>query len=713
MVARRIAWPAGLVLVWGALIVCKLVSLQVFHHREYAKKASEMQVGRVDIQAPRGAILDRMGRPLAMSVPTESVSVDPRNVPSLELASDLLARELHMDPAPLLNRLKLARASRRGRGFQRVKRDLTPQEAEDLRNLQLDWIHIDSGSQRHYPNGTLAAHVLGGVDFKENGNGGIEEALQEDLRGQPGLAQVLRDVKRRAVAELTATPARPGTAITLTIDERLQFVAEREIAAAVAEHGAASGSVVVMNPYDGQILALASYPTYDPNEPPVTEEEVAARSNHATAVPFEPGSVFKVITLSAALETTNLRPESPINCHGGVLTLFGRTIHDSHAGYGILPMAMVLAHSSNIGAIEIGLQVGRESMYDYVRKFGFGQKTGIPLPGESKGRLRPLTKWGSTSLASIAMGQEVSVTTLQLAQAASAVANGGLLVKPRLVLKKGDRTLPPEPPVRAIRPETAITMRQMMEGVVLNGTGRGARIEGYTVGGKTGSAQIFDYTTRHYTHTYNGSFMGIAPLTNPAVVVVVTLNGTHGTSGFGGAAAAPVFKAVATEALRILDVPKDLPDQEPGTLVAKNQSADDLAIADLGSGQPNILEDRDDEDRTAEPGGQAEAKPAAAAGAGPQPGKSAAGATAAGAQTGKSQPGTVAAGAQTGKPADNASAAVTVPNFKGMTLRAVLSAATARGIPVQPDGSGVARVQDPPPGAVLHRGERIRVQFAR
>jgi len=711
MVARRIAWPAGLVLLWGALIFCKLISLQVVHHREYVKKASERQIEKVEIQAPRGAILDRMGRPLAMSVPTESVSVDPRNVPSLELGSDLLARELHLDPAALYKRLKLARANHRG--FFRVKQDLTLQEVEDLRNLQLDWIHIDSGSQRHYPNGTLAAHVLGGVDFKEAGNGGIEKALEADLRGQPGVARILMDVKRRAVAELTATPARAGTTITLTLDERLQFVAQREIAAAVAEHGAASGSVVVMNPYDGQILALASYPTYDPNEPPVTEEEVAARSNHATSVPFEPGSVFKVITLSAALETTNLRPESPINCHGGVLTLFGRTIHDSHAGYGILPMAMVLAHSSNIGAIEIGLQVGRESMYNYVRKFGFGQKTGIPLPGESKGRLRPLTKWGSTSLASIAMGQEVSVTTLQLAQAAATVANGGLLVKPRLVLKKGDKVQPLEPPVRALRPETAITMRQMMEGVVLNGTGRGARIEGYTVGGKTGSAQIFDYATRHYTHSYNGSFMGIAPLTNPAVVVVVTLNGTHGTSGFGGAAAAPVFKAVATEALRILDVPKDVPSQQEPMLVAKDQGTDDLAIADLGSG-PNILEDPDDEDRTAEPGGQAEARPAAvAAAAGTQPGKPQPNAVAAGTQPGKPQTNALATGTQPGAPADDAPATATVPNFKGMTLRAVLTEATARGISVQPDGSGVARVQDPPPGAVLHQGERIRVQFAR
>ena len=239
-------------------------------------------------------------------------------------------------------------------------------------------------------------------------------------------------------------------------------------------------------------------------------------------------------------------------------------------------------------------------MYEYVRRFGFGDRTGIPLPGESKGRVRPLTKWGSTSLESVSMGQEVSVTTMQLARAVSVVANGGLLVNPRLVMKLGDRTLPIEPPVRAIKPETAITMRQMMEGVVLVGTGKSTRLDGYTSGGKTGTAQIFDFATKHYTHTYNGSFMGFAPVTNPAVVVVVTVNGTHGMEGFGASAAGPVFKAVITEALRILDVPKDLPDDAPPkTQIAQNQngpkqSLDDLSIADLGSGQPNILEDSDE-----------------------------------------------------------------------------------------------------------------------
>jgi len=311
------------------------------------------------------------------------------------------------------------------------------------------------------------------------------------------------------------------------------------------------------------------------------------------------------------------------------------------------------------------MRVGQQNMFDYVRKFGFGQRTGIQLPAESPGKLRKLAHWGKTSLASVSMGQEVSVTTVQLAQAASIIANGGLMVRPRLLLAKGDAPLAAQQPVRVLKPETTITMRQMMEGVVLHGTGTAARLQGYTVGGKTGSAQIFDVASKHYTHTYNGSFLGFAPLNNPAIVVVVTLNGTHGTAGFGGLAAAPSFRAIATEALRVLDVPKDLPDELP-VLVSQNET-DDLADADAETGEPNILEEGDDE----------------------------------------------AAPSADSKPADPQVVGPRVPNFRGMSMRAVLSEAAARGMTVVPDGSGTARLQRPAAGSILHQGERIRVQFAR
>jgi len=658
MIERRLTVLAAIFVLWGGAIFAKLLSLQVLHHREYVELARNREELDVAIPAPRGTIFDRHGQPMAMSVPTESVYVNPLKVPDLDVAATILSLALHLDRNDLYEKMKSA--SDAERGFLWVKRKITFEEGQSARNLRLDWIQIQSESQRHYPNGALGAALLGSVDFEEKGNAGVERSFDNELRGKPGRVRLLTDVNRRGIDSQMEMSPRDGTPLTLTIDEHLQFVAEREIAVAVTEHAAVSGSVVVMNPQNGEILALASYPPYDPNEPPRPREN-QARQNHALSVPFEPGSVFKVITLSAALETTNLRPESPIDCHGGVLKLPGRVIHDSHTGMGVVPMATVLAKSSNIGAIEVGMRVGQERMYDYVRKFGFGQRTGVELPAESAGKLRKLGQWGTTSLASISMGQEVSVTTVQLARAASVIANGGLLVKPHLILRKGSQAAPQPAPVRILKPETAITMRQMMEGVVLpGGTGYPrARLEGYSVGGKTGSAQIFDVATRHYTHTYNGSFMGFAPLTNPAIVVVVTLNGTHGNAGFGGAAAAPVFHTVATEALRVLDVPRDLPDQTPPpTQVAKKEDADDLSIADIGSDQPNILEDGDDDSETAP--------------AGPR-----------------------------------------VPNFRGMTMRAVLATAAAQGLTIVPGGSGVARMQSPPAGAVLHEGERIRVQFVR
>lgn len=654
---RRLSWLALVILVWGVAIFIKLVVLQVIRHDRYLSAARQQQEQIIEIPAPRGSIFDRTGQPMAMSVSMDSISVNPRHVPDMQIAASILSSILHLDRTEFYGRLRMY--ADLGRGFMWVKRKISPGQSRRLRSLRLEWIEFQSESQRHYPNGELAAHVLGAVDHEEQGNSGIEAALNEELAGQPGAARMLTDVKRRGIDETLDTEAHAGTSLTLTVDERIQFVAEREIAAAVKQHNAKTGSVVVMNPHTGEIYAMASYPSFDPNKPPTKAEEPGSRNNNAVSVPFEPGSVFKVITLSAALETTSLRPETIINCGNGALTLFGRTVHEAHRGYGSIPMADVLARSSNIGAIQVGLRVGQERLYEYVRRFGFGQRTGITLPAESPGRLRKLKLWQPTSLPSVAMGHEVSTTTLQLAQACSVVANGGLLVRPRIILKKNDRPYQTEPPQRVIRAETAITMRRMMEGVVVlpYGTGKRARLEGYSSGGKTGSAQIFDYATHHYTHTYNGSFMGFAPVPNPAIVVVVTVNGTHGTAGFGGVAAAPVFKAVAQEALRVLEIPKDLPDARPAD-GAKPDEADqlnDVSIAELAD--PEELQEPSEAPRVP---------------AGP-----------------------------------------TMPNFKGMTMRAVVAEASARGLALQVDGSGVARIQQPPPGASLHPGEAILVRFSK
>jgi cell division protein FtsI (penicillin-binding protein 3) len=676
LATRRVHLLARLAFVWVALIVIRLVELQVVQHGEYKKLAAQQQEKTLELQAPRGVIVDRLGQRLAISLPAESVCVDPLRVPDLAVAADILSKILNVDSPDLLARMQQAAASKHG--FVWVKRKVSSEEAQRLRDLKLEWIEFRSESQRFYPNQSLAAHVIGGVDFAQKGNGGIEQSLESELKGSSGEMHVTRDVQKRNFESKVESQPKPGRDIRLTLDARIQFVAEREVKKMIQTHHAKWGSVVAMDPHTGDILALANYPTYDPNDPPRTED-LAARENLAVTAPFEPGSVFKVITLAAALETTNLRPETIIPCGGGKITLFGRTIHD-HNSYWSLSMEDVLAKSSNIGAINIGLTVGPNKMYEYAKRFGVGARTGVPLPGESGGMLRPLKRWEKTSIASVAMGHEVGVTALQLARACSVIANGGLMVKPRLNMET-----PVVQPVRVLKPETAITMRRMMEGVVLKTYGTGhkyARLVGYTAG-KTGSAQIYDYRAHQYTHFYNASFMGFAPVTNPAIVVVVTIRGTETNAGFGGPAAGPAFREVTQAALRMLDVPKDLPEMLPSPDSDKADD-NDLAIAGLGSSIPPPLVQA--EDAVA-----ADDRPVASA------------------DSASDQRLFLPGGA---KPARDL-AGPRVPNFRGKTLRDVIEESSALGIPVEFKGGGIAQTQNPEAGAVLPLGQSVRVQFGR
>jgi cell division protein FtsI (penicillin-binding protein 3) len=671
LATKRVHVLVRVAFLWAALIVARLIQLQVFQHPQFAEMAREQQQRVEEIKAPRGAILDRYGQRLAMSLPAESVVVDPLRVPDLSVAADVLAKVLKLDATDLLAKMKTAVDDHRG--FLWVKRKITREEAKRLRDLNLEWIEFRTETQRFYPNRSLAAHVIGSVDFEEEGNGGVEQSLNDELAGHAGEILVTEDVQRRGFASTMQNEAEPGKDVQLTIDSRIQFVAEQELARMVALHHAKSGSLVAMDPRTGDILAMANVPTFDPNEPP-KPGQASARENLAVSAPFEPGSVYKVITLSSALETTHLRPESMINCGHGSINLFGRIIHD-HSSYASLSMADVLARSSNIGAINIGLQVGDKNLYEYIRRFGFGKKTGLPLPGESSGMVRPLRVWQKSSIGSVAMGHEIGVTAVQLAQACSVIATGGLLLKPRLRMDA-----PRVPPVRVLKPETAITMRSMMEGVVLKPYGTGhkyAQLVGYTSAGKTGTAQIYDARIHQYTHLYNASFMGFAPVTNPRIVIVVTINGTAGTVGYGGPTSAPVFREVAAAGLRVMDVPKDLPEMIPSE---GNDHADenDVAIADLGSSIPPPL---------------VQAGTAVAADDRPV-------ASATSALDQRIFSGHDLAGPR-------------VPNFAGKTVRNVIEEAAALGIPVEFSGSGVARAQAPQPGAILPSGQWVRVQFGR
>ncbi|HTR37231.1 MAG TPA: penicillin-binding protein [Bryobacteraceae bacterium] len=681
LATRRVHILVRLAFVWALLIVGRLIQLQVVQHGQYASLALRQQDRLEEIRAPRGAILDRYGQRLAMSLPVESVCVDPLRVPDLAVASDILSKILGLDSSDLLEKFKSAVANKRG--FLWVKRKITPEEATRLRDLKLDWIEFRTESQRFYPNKMLAAHVLGGVDFEEHGDAGVEQSLNELLEGQPGEMLVTEDVQQRGYASKMESQAEPGQDVHLTLDSRIQYVAEQELAQMVEERHAKSGSLVAMDPKSGDILALANFPTFDPNKRP-KPGEMAAHEDLAVTAPFEPGSVYKVITLSAALETTRLRPDSIINCGNGSINLFGRIIHD-HSHYAALSMADVLARSSNIGAINIGLQVGDQNLYKYIQRFGFGKKTGVPLPGESAGMVRPLRLWQKSSIGSVAMGHEIGVTTLQLAQACSVIANGGFLVKPRLTLDT-----PVARPARVLRPDTAITMRSLMEGVVIKPYGTGhkyARLLGYTSAGKTGTAQIYDTRLHEYTHMYNASFMGFAPVTNPAIVVVVTINGTEGTVGYGGPTSAPVFREVAAAGLRVMDVPKDLPEMLPDDAGDKANQADedDVSIASLGSSIPPPLVQAGNADAAAD-------RPAASA------------ASALDQRVLLSD-----AGSNPSRDLEGPR----VPDFEGKTVRSVIEKAAAMGIPVEFSGSGVARAQIPLAGAILPSGQPVRIRFGR
>jgi len=706
--ANRLTVVAAVLLLWGLRIFIALVSIQVSQHTKYQNIARSQQEHEVNIPAPRGTIFDRNGQPLAISVPADSVSINPQQITDPKVATDLLGNILHLDKQVLFSRLMWARQSHKG--FMWVKRKMDPFETERLKALNLEWATITPESQRHYPKGQTAAHVVGTVYKQEEGAAGIEKSLDTSLRGKAGAERMVMDVKRRGIDSHLDAAAQAGTPITLTIDERLQYVTERELKAGVEAKHARYGTAIVMDPNTGEILALANYPTYDPNKRPEPGESAFSRFDLGVSVPFEPGSIFKVVTLSAALETTNLTPESMIPTGGGSLKLPGRVIHESHHGFGTITMQEVLEKSSNIGAILIGQRVGREKMYEYARRFGFGQKTGLPLPAESTGMLRPLSRWGTTSLASISMGHEVSTTSAQLARLCSVIANGGMLVKPKIVLKRGDKVEPTEAAVRVLKPETVMKMRMMMEGVVLRGTAKStARLDGYTSAGKTGTAQIFE--NGHYTHLYNASFMGFTPVINPQLVIVVTINGTAGDSGMGAAAAAPVFKNIATEALRMMDVPKDIPEgladvKKPSK---KDVVAEDVAIAGLGSG--SIME----EDQTVKQLLAEEAKVAeqlAAENAEAIP------VAAPPVLLAKSGPGLLTSPelAQAPIPAPPPAPVKqgpTVPDFRGKSMRSVVEVASAEGIELQIEGSGVARAQVPMPGKPLRRGERIRIVFTR
>jgi cell division protein FtsI/penicillin-binding protein 2 len=545
---KRLATAVGLGTVWVLLIAARLYHLQVVRYEHYTGKAERQQQRVVTLDPPRGTIYDAHGRELAVSIQADSAYAVPPEIEDPKTAARLLARAV-----PGLDAAKLARLLASDREFVWVARKLDPPVAERVRKLRLPGLYFLPESKRYYPMGTLAAQVLGYVGTDNHGLAGLELVYDDEVAGKPGSRTVLRDARRGTVVspDLSFAEPEPGHDLHLTLDATVQHIVERELKDAVEERGAKRGSAIFLDPATGGVLAMATYPAFDPNEfgryPP------SRWRNAAIMDVYEPGSTFKIVTAAAALESGVVRAEDEFDCEMGGITLLGIRIRD-HKQFGRLTFAQVLAKSSNVGVIKAALLVGNERFYRTIRGFGFGRLTGIDLPGESAGILHPLGSWGPLAKAYVAFGQGISVTPLQLAAAAGAVADEGALLRPHVVaaVSRGEARVSryPQPPVagRPISSATARELKRLLEDVVTAGTGRGAAVAGYRVAGKTGTAQI-PARGGYLRNRYLPSFVGFAPADRPALVGVVAIAEPQGFEYHGGQVAAPVFGAIVRQVL--------------------------------------------------------------------------------------------------------------------------------------------------------------------
>jgi len=567
--AGRALYVAAFIGFWMFLISARLVYLQFSQYNSLANRARQQQQNAIETSPQRGELLDRQGRELARSVQTVSLFLDPEGLDAqtLDQSAQQVAKILNIKESDLAKEFREALDEKRR--FIWIARRLDADLAAKITALNLPGIHQQLEPKRFYPNGSLAAHVLGYVGLDGQGLGGVEQSYNEKISGEPGQLFIEKDANGKAY-ESYEIAAKPGQTVVLTIDQSIQYLAEQALQGAVQRAHAKSGTVIVLDPRTGDILALANAPTFDPNK--VAEAKPETRSNWALQNIYEPGSTFKVVAFSAAIEKKLVKPEDHIDCQMGSITVAGRVVHDHP--YGSLTIAQALAKSSNVAAIKLGLRVGNETMYDYIRRFGFGSKTGIELPGETVGIVRKVEHWQPSSIGSVAIGQEVGVTPVQVVAAYGAVANDGVRVAPHLIreVRSGDGTVVyrAEPEQRrVISAETAIALRGMLEGVTLNGTAKKAQLDGYSAAGKTGTAQKIDPRTKAYSATkYVGSFVGFAPVSNPQVAIIVVIDEPMGAY-HGGDVAAPVFREVAEQILPALGVEPDIETKSVPQLIAQ------------------------------------------------------------------------------------------------------------------------------------------------
>jgi cell division protein FtsI (penicillin-binding protein 3) len=566
--------------------------------------------------------------------------------------------------------------------------------------LKLAGVRAVKEPKRYYPNGALAAHVLGYVGTDDNAQAGIELFQNAALRGEEGKTVLDSDGKHKTFKSLEIE-AQPGRSVVLTIDQNIQYQAERAIAVAMEQTRAKSATALVLEPRTGEILALANAPSFDPNHARKIADEV--RKNQALQNIYEPGSTFKIVAYSAAIEEKLVRPDDPIDCQMGSINLLGRTIRDTHA-YGTLTITEALAKSSNVAAIKLGLRVGKERMYDYMMRYGFNQKTGIELAGETRGVVRRPEKWHPSSMGSVAIGQEVGVTPIQMAAAFATIANDGVRVAPHLVREVQDangqvveRTTPETH--RVVSVETARTMRPMLESVIVKGTAKTAQLDGYTAAGKTGTAQKIDPATRAYSKTkYVASFVGFAPVENPAVVIIVVIDEPAG-SYYGGTVAAPVFRDIAENVLPYLDIAPDTEFKTPTSAEQNLAQATGLTEAEgTMHHAPQQTSQQTSQQSSQQSSDAAQAGFPAPDAMLPQ----------------VAERGRVGAGG-VGEVVYAAAAerALLMPDIRGRSVREAQRICARLGLELEAHGDGRAVGQSPAAGAHIEAGQTVRVEFGR
>jgi len=726
-------------LTWALVISGRLFWLQVVRHKEFVERAQKQQQRTFEVAPRRGVLYDRNLRELAMTVQVDSIYAVPTEIDDKPSAAHALASIVHTDPQDAQTaEQQIATRLAKGNSFAWIARRVTPDVATRIKALiaagSIKGIYFQKEFQRFYPDNEIAAQVLGYVGIDDNGLGGLEQKFEPRLHGAPGQMYTAMDARRHVLGSSEHEPE-AGQNLVLTIDENIQFMAERALDHVMQKTQAANGTVVVQDVHTGQILALAVRPTFNPNL--FRRTTPALLKDHAVSDVYEPGSVFKLVTYSAALEQHVTSPDDKIDCQGGKITIAGRVIHDDKADhFGVITVHEALEHSSDVAAVKLALKVGPDNFYHYIREFGFGARSGLEVPGETRGLLRPVNKWGSSSIGSIAIGQEVGVTPLQLVSMVSTIANGGVYLPPHVLMpapvdangQKPAAALTPSPfkaggdlpnPLpagahRVLSTLTAAQMRKMMEGVVLFGTGKPAQLNGYSSGGKTGTAQKIDPITHLYSKTMHiASFAGIAPVNNPVISVAVIIDSPKGASYYGTAVSAPVFAEVAQGVLEYLGVPHDIDVRPPvaskaGTHVEEDDTETNEEDINALYAAANDLPSDDPLRATPAPAADQPAAPSANR----QTANKASSSEKKLAPVGPQIP------AQQAKQSDPQSATVMfgeskrlqVPSLIGLPLRKVVEVAAAAGLEVRITGNGTVREQAPAAGTMVVPGTQIVVR---